>query len=635
MKKISHIILWILCILSPLFARSELERIISFDSEIQIQSDGSMTITETIKVYSNGNQIKRGIYRTFLTKYKDRIGNTVRITFDILDVMKNGQTEPYHTEKMSDGIKIYFGSSDVFLEPGEYTYTLVYKTQNQLGFFKDYDELYWNVTGNDWGFMIENANATIHLPPRADIIQSAAYTGAYGSTEQSFKSKINTDGSISFTTTQYLSPWEGLTIAVGFTKGIIPEPTMMDKGRLIVRNNPTTLVALAGFILLLIYYSLAWTMVGKDPEKETIIPQFVPPDGYSPAATRFVSKMGYSDKVFAAAIVNMAVKGYITIKENKKKFTLVKTGTNESKLEAGEKQIAKKLFSSSNSIVLTQSNHARIQSAIKALKTSLKLNFETLNFKTNSRFITPGIIITIITFALIILTAADKAVAAFMALWLSGWTAGTFFLMSGVVKSWYALLTGKTRDIKEKAGILGITLFALPFFIGELVGLCVFTYATSPGAALFLLLIVIAHVVFKDLLKAPTILGRQVMDHIEGFRMYLKIAEEERLQFMSPPQTPEQFERYLPYAIALDVETEWSKKFEHSLSQSSQYKDYTPTWYSGYHYSTSNITTLTSTLGSSFSSAITSSSRAPSSSSGSSGGGFSGGGGGGGGGGGW
>jgi uncharacterized membrane protein len=151
-----------------------------------------------------------------------------------------------------------------------------------------------------------------------------------------------------------------------------------------------------------------------------------------------------------------------------------------------------------------------------------------------------------------------------------------------------------------------------------------------------LVLIVMVNVLFYILLKAPTNLGRRLMDKLEGFRMYLSIAEEHRLEKLHPPEkTPELFEKYLPYALALEVDQEWSEKFSDVLARAARDQGYSPVWYSGQHWDHMHAGNFASGLGSSLSSAVSSASTAPGSSSGFSGGGGSGGGGGGGGGGGW
>jgi uncharacterized membrane protein len=142
---------------------------------------------------------------------------------------------------------------------------------------------------------------------------------------------------------------------------------------------------------------------------------------------------------------------------------------------------------------------------------------------------------------------------------------------------------------------------------------------------------------FYHLLKAPTFAGRKIMDQIEGFKLYLSVAEKERLNLLNPPEkTPALFEKYLPYALALDVENAWSEQFSEVLARAgTEAQPYTPVWYSGSSWDGFHTSRFTDSLGSSFASAISSSSSAPGSSSGSGGGGSSGGGGGGGGGSGW
>jgi uncharacterized membrane protein len=134
------------------------------------------------------------------------------------------------------------------------------------------------------------------------------------------------------------------------------------------------------------------------------------------------------------------------------------------------------------------------------------------------------------------------------------------------------------------------------------------------------------------------------MDQIEGFRQYLSVAEEDRLEYLNPPKkTPELFEKFLPYAIALDVENSWAKKFTGVLAAAGVGAAVS-SWYSGDQHSTGNVTSFADRLGGSLSSTISAAATPPGSSGGgsssdsgggSSGGGSSGGGGGGGGGSGW
>jgi len=151
------------------------------------------------------------------------------------------------------------------------------------------------------------------------------------------------------------------------------------------------------------------------------------------------------------------------------------------------------------------------------------------------------------------------------------------------------------------------------------------------------------NVVFFELLKAPTIAGRKVMDEIEGFRMYLGTAEQHRLDVLTPPkETPELFAQCLPYAIALDVENQWNKRFEKVFEEAARTPGssgagaygYSPAWYSGPRLSHIASGGFAAALGGALATAAASAATAPGSGSGFSGG-SSGGGGGGGGGGGW
>ncbi len=84
-------------------------------------------------------------------------------------------------------------------------------------------------------------------------------------------------------------------------------------------------------------------------------------------------------------------------------------------------------------------------------------------------------------------------------------------------------------------------------------------------------------------LEGATPAGRKVMDEIEGFRQYLGVAEEDRLNYLHPPEkTPELFERYLPYAVALDVENRWAERFAGVLAAAAAAgAATTAAWYSG------------------------------------------------------
>jgi len=601
------------------------EVILDYHSDITVLQSGEQIVSETIKVRAEGNEIRRGIYRDFPTDYKDRFGNKVRVTFDLLSVERDERAEDHHTKKMGNGIRIYAGNKNILLKPGVYTYKFKYRTSRQLGFFEEHDELYWNVTGNGWGFPIKKASAAVTLPPgiHTRSIKIDAYTGQQGSKEQAFTSGMDAQGRVTFSTSRGLGPNEGLTIVVGWPKGHVTEPSGTRKVQFLLSDNQSLLMSFAGLILVFLYYLWAWLKVGRDPEKGTIIPLFEPPHNLSPAAMRYIMQMQYDKKTFTCAVIDLAVKGYLTISEEEKLFglrTLYKLNRTEielkSQLSIGEKKVGKKLFPGSRkSLKLTNKHHARISGAMDALKDRLKEEYHTSIFKTNLNYMIPGFLISIATLLIGAFSIGPMAAPViFMSVWLSLWTIALFLLWA-------------TRKY----------LLAMVFTFFELIVIIVLFNLANPLIIIFFILLVILNVLFYALLKAPTHLGRKLMDQIEGFKMYLKTAEEHRLEMMHPPEkTPELFEKYLPYALALDVDQAWSEKFSSVLARAGEGgREYSPGWYHGSHWHSHNPAGFTKTLGSSFSSAISAASNAPGSSSGGGGGGSSGGGGGGGGGGGW
>jgi uncharacterized membrane protein len=232
-------------------------------------------------------------------------------------------------------------------------------------------------------------------------------------------------------------------------------------------------------------------------------------------------------------------------------------------------------------------------------------------------------------------------VAGFMSLWLSIWSIGVAALLRNAVHLWKSAFAGGHLKAGLTAAATFMTLFSIPFVLGEIVGLLVLSSATSVLVVAVLLMTVLLHILFHHLLKAPTRAGRSVLDKIEGFKMFLGAIEGDRMNRAMPPENkPEVFEKYLPYALALDVEQAWAEKFSGALGGATQTPGsdsggYSPSWYSGPGWSALGPAGFASSLSGSFSGAISSSSSVPGSSSGGGGGGGSGGGGGGGGGGGW
>jgi hypothetical protein len=287
-------------------------------------------------------------------------------------------------------------------------------------------------------------------------------------------------------------------------------------------------------------------------------------------------------------------------------------------------------------LVLKQSNHTTVGRVRSALENSLAKDFDGVVFHRNRGWFWMGAIISIAVLAIMVLflPIEDTATGVLVAVWGGIWWAAVLIFLTAAVKSLFV------KGIFSKIGSILILLFLVPFVIAGVAGPALVIsgagsrglYALVAAAVLFAGL----NALFFWLLKAPTIAGRKALDQLEGFRMYLKTAEEDRLQVLHPPEkTPELFERFLPYALALDCENEWNAKFAAVLAAAAAAGATAPAWYSGSNWDAGRTTSFTDSLGSSLASSTAAASTAPGSSSGSGGGGSSGGGGGGGGGGGW
>jgi len=627
-------------------AAAQTEGIRSFDSRITVNTDGSMQVVETIVVESAGVDMVHGIYRDFATRYMDRYRNHYSVLFDIVRVRRDGNTEPYHTEDLGNGVRVYFGSSSYELPPGLHTYQFTYRTNRQLGFFRDHDELYWNVTGNGWKFPIDVATATVFLPANVRNLVTGleGYTGYEGEKGQAYTARRDEESNPTFRA-ENLAPQQGLSIVVTWPKGLIAEPTAEQKRAWFIADNKSLIFGLAGWIVVLLYYVMIWGMVGRDPARGTIVPLYEPPDNMSPAAMRFLERMGFDEKAFTAAIMGLAAKGYLTIEQDESKaYKLArrKNATDQDKnLSADEKSLARILFEDGSLLVLENKNHEVLSRARKAVENNLHATMETTYFLTNARYLWPGIVMSVLTIvAVVLMTAGSRSpVAIFMSVWLTGWSFGVYALVSSVIRAWKSVRTEGVLGVGQ-AGFL--TLFSIPFLVGECVGLGMMIWACGVAAAGVIAAAIGLNVLFHHLLKAPTLAGRALMDRVEGFKMFMTAVDADRLQTIArPDKTPQLFERFLPYAFALGVEHAWAQQFSQVLASAAAASGaggsagYSPSWYSGAALGSFSASAFTSSFSSSFSSAISSSSAAPGSSSGSGGGGSSGGGGGGGGGGGW
>jgi len=627
----------IFMLLAPgsLLRSEEQERILNYHSTIQVRNDGSMQVTETIRVFSTGDRIRHGIFRSLPTRYRDRHGHRFTVPLSVKTASRDGEEEKLFCRSESNGVHIYLGDENSLIDPGVHTYTLTYEICRQIGFFSNHDELYWNVTGNGWAFAIDTVAATVYLPAAvgASAIGWDGFTGLQGSKEKGLAFIRQADGGYHFTATRPLGPEEGLTIVLTWPKGVIRKPDRKEVWNAFFHDNLGFIVGLVGLLLVLAYYTFHWRRVGRDPAKGVIVPQFRPPDGMRPDAIRYLMRMRFDDKAFASFIVHMAVRGHLLIRKDKEVYSLVRKQAAETPSQ-DEKKVLDALFGSTGRIDLKQHNHQTIQTAMAQLKKQLTAAYYDTYFRTNRAYFWPGVLLSAL-----VLTASTFAFrsseAAWMVVWVLFWSMGVIALVYVMFYVWRSVRLSSSVRYASIATAVFVTLFALPFIVGELFGLFTLSRATSPWTVVVFCATVFLNYFFYHLLKAPSVAGRSVMDQVEGFKMYLTATEQSRWDTLYPPdKTPGLFEKYLAYALALDVEHEWSEQFAR-LFQDDQPLESTLGWYQPGAWSGQGLASFTSSFSRSFSSSISSASTAPGSSSGSGGGGSSGGGGGGGGGGGW
>jgi uncharacterized membrane protein YgcG len=392
---------WLLLFL-PLVASAD-ERIIDFQADILVRADAVIEVTETIRVRAEGQQIRRGIYRDFPTRYKDSDGNSFVVNFTPKSVLRDARVEGMRVESRGNGVRTYFGHADVLLPPGEYSYTFQYEVERVLGFFEEHDQLYWNVTGLGWAFPVERAVATVHFDFPVDAADMAviAYTGRYGVRGDAYRA-TTANGEARVVTTSALPAGSGLTIVVDWPKGLVTEPDDVQKFIWLLRDNRDLLIAAAGLLLLLSYYVPVWHHFGRDPVRGVLFTRYEPPAGFSPASLRYIGRMGYDGKAFTAAVMNLAVKGYLDIRNDGGSYTLSKKPArdNPPALANGEAELLQALFASGDEIELDDKNHAEFSAARDAHKTSLQRDYRNRFFKVNALLNLPASLIFIATIVL-------------------------------------------------------------------------------------------------------------------------------------------------------------------------------------------------------------------------------------------
>jgi len=629
-------------LVAPLDAHAQRgERITDYKVSLSVNQDRTVDIVETITINVEGNVFKRGLLRDIPVRYRGKLGETVYIDLDVKRIQRDGRREPYHLSHEGRYVRLRIGSADVFLQHGLHTYEIRYSVSDSIGFFDNYDEIYWNAIGTEWPFGIDQAQVSVQLPDGAKIQQQAFYTGGQGAQSDHYEVVNRSDRQVTVRSTRPFAAREGMTIAVAWQLFIVPAPTETEKMVETAYDNSPLAILLVALVTQLRWLYYAWKKVGRDPEGGAIIPRYHAPKDISPAIASYVSGLGSFAKSqqasFMAALVDLAIKGYLIIDSTGDDVAVEKTGKGDpSRLPAGQKALFSKLFASKKRRTFSKLPYKTMAGIMAAFVNAVDAETDQVYFRRNGGYMVPGFIIAIlglVGYCVASVLWSPPFNFPLLELVAAGCTTGVLAIIIGVIK----VLKGKKKIS---------SLFQLPFFVIIFFG-TIFTVVTGDETVNminidwlpvpFIVAMIIALYLFNDWMKAPTKQGREVLDEVEGLRLFMTVTVAEQAKHADMPDlTPELYEDLLPYAIGLGVEKSWSKAFEDKVfSQLPPDKTYRPRWHSGRFDTarpTAALSAMTTTLGTNLASAMT---PPASSSSGSSGGGFSGGGGGGGGGGGW
>lgn len=659
------VLLALAALAAPARAEEAIER---FDSAIEVRADGDLAVTETIVVRAEGAQIRRGIFRDFPLRFRDAGGRLREVGFELVEVTRDGRPEPHFTRRNDRGVRIYAGSEDTLLPPGRHAYRLSYVTSRQLRHFPDHVELYWNVTGNEWAFPIREASATIRLPGDAAPVRWIAYTGRSGERGGDFRAALQPGGALAFASTRALRPGEGLTVVAELAAGAVAAPTQAQQIGYALLDYRRYLLAGLGALGVLAFYLLAWRAVGRDPPKGTVIAQFHPPEGVSPALAAYIRNWGWKGgwREFTSAAVSLAVKGLVAFDDRDGTLALKRVAPGATALRggaagpgagvdaaaalpAGERALLHWIDERAGTARIDRANGKSLVSALARFKTAVEKDNRNRFFRRNLGWFGAGIALTALAVAATFKFGYvdDDEIGLLAVTVLAGGFVGGF-------------LVGTVRSLLAARSLRTIVPAAIHLAVIVIVGTMAATMLAGFGVSLdtfrrtaldvlaergFPLALVggfaLLNGLFYYLLRAPTAAGRPVMDAIEGLELYLRTAESARMNLAGAPEiTTAHFERLLPYAIALEAEKPWSQAFEAAFARAHPGEDlqdaYRPAWHGGTRWSGRSLGSAVSGAVAAAEASFASAAPAPSSSSSGFGGGAgSGGGGGGGGGGGW
>ena len=290
------------------------EAIVSYHSSVAVNSDNSVDVSEKI-IYNTGPQNRHGIYRDI----RPFSSQNIRMSIENVSVFdENGNPYPFQVSDFGTYVRVKIGDPNKTFV-GQNTYIINYHATRAVAQLQDLDEIYWNTTGNDWLIPIYKADAVVFLPNGVSATQFSCYYGINGSTNQCSDGS-NASSTYTFSTSN-LNPKEGLTVAVGFAKGVVAPYSAADKSSVFFDTYLPWIISGLLPILTLIFSLLYWYKKGRDAKgKGVIIPQYDVPDSLTPMEVAGILNEEVTTKDVSAEIIYLATKGYIKINQLEDSF---------------------------------------------------------------------------------------------------------------------------------------------------------------------------------------------------------------------------------------------------------------------------------------------------------------------------
>ena len=549
-----------------------------FRADVTVRENATLEVREEIAVRNASSFYKHGFQRDLPISLTDRwdtryVGtyqkdNGIRVK--ILEVTEDSQRVKYELGKRYGYAQLSIGERNVQLDSGEHRFVIRYTVDWAMISGAGRDTLYWNAVGSERTVPIAEAILAVHLPeavPGEKIEVEPRVGGLGGSfprrSENTLERVDDASGAIVYRATN-MNPRQSLSLAVTWPSGFIHMPKFV-----FLRREGGVLVAPA---LLFLYYLIAWVWIGPDPKPGVVVARYEPPEGISPAAARYIASGITDGRSFAAVIAQLAVHGCIHVDSDHGKYKLsrlMSDRASEAALAPEENFVLALLFEDGPEIVLTgamdERNAAQNGRYVAHIHDELANQLGKKYFTRHSGIIALGVLATFVSaLALAVMARGrDTSAAVFTTLWVlfMGLTMGMMIEFS-FASAWKNAVRAGTGWIKLLPGSAAFSIFA---------AVIVYLLKTvASGVSLSFSLMLVAFLLINlgwgPRLKRKSPLGRQVSDQIAGFRQFLEKVDRDKLDRLNPAgSAQEDLDRYLPYAIALEVKEAWGDHLSQSF----------------------------------------------------------------------